>query len=102
MMKKKRLGGKTCVGRLMKRLLGDTAGGVLMEYVVLGLLIVSAVVAAVMVFGESIQRAFTAMADTTATTKTNQELQEQRNNDRAAINDGVEKAATHRESIQNR
>jgi Flp pilus assembly pilin Flp len=63
--KKKRLGGKTRAGRLMKRLLGDTAGGVLMEYVVLGLLIVAAVAAAVIMFGDSIKNGFKTMTSVT-------------------------------------
>jgi len=60
-MKKKRLGGKSRAGRLMKRLLGDTAGGVLMEYVVLGLLIVAAVAVAVIGFGDDIRKALGGM-----------------------------------------
>jgi len=62
--KKKRLGGKTRAGRLMKRLLGDTAGGVLMEYVVLGLLVVSAVVVFVMAFSGALGSGFQSMINT--------------------------------------
>ncbi len=52
----------TLFGRFLCRLLGDQTGAVLMEYVVLGVLLVAAVVAAVMMFGGSIKDAFATMA----------------------------------------
>jgi Flp pilus assembly pilin Flp len=98
MMKKKRLGRKTRAGRLMKRLLGDTAGGVLMEYVVLGLLIVAAVAAAVIMFGKSIKGGFETMTDiTTGNTADAQKTIEQT---RKTAVDDKKAAETHRQVIQ--
>jgi len=48
--------------RILKRVMGEKAGGVLMEYVVLGLLVVAAVAVAVIGFGDSIRNAFTGMS----------------------------------------
>jgi len=60
----------------MCRLLGDDAGGILMEYVVLGVLIVAAVATAVIMFSGTIQRAFGIMGSTT-TGKPQEALNEQ-------------------------
>ncbi len=49
--------------RVIKRVMGDKAGGVLMEYVVLGLLVVAAVAAAVIVFGKSLKGGLDTMSD---------------------------------------
>lgn len=51
----------TRFGRAMARLLGEEKGAVLMEYVVLGVLLVAAVVAAVIVFGNRERDAFDVM-----------------------------------------
>jgi len=98
MMKKKRLGGKTRVGRLMKRLLGDTAGGVLMEYVVLGLLVVAAVAAAVIMFGKSIKGGFETMTD--ISTGNTGEAQATIQATRATKATDKTAAETHRQTIQ--
>lgn len=45
---------RTLVGRIVCRLLGEQIGAVLMEYVVLGVLVVAAAVAIVTLFGETI------------------------------------------------
>lgn len=50
------------MGRTLCRLFGDNAGGVMMEYVVLGVLVVAAVVALVAVFGRDIGRGITTMS----------------------------------------
>ena len=50
----------------MCRLLGDEAGGVMMEYVILRLLVAAAVVVAVMYFGRNIMLGFNAMGAATA------------------------------------
>ena len=55
---------RTLIGRIFCRLLGDQTGAVLMEYVVLGVLLVAAVVGAVMMFGDSIKDAFDTMSTT--------------------------------------
>lgn len=52
---------RTMFGRAVCRLLGDQTGAVLMEYVVLGVLLVAAVVGAVVMFGEDIVGAFKVM-----------------------------------------
>jgi Flp pilus assembly pilin Flp len=46
------------------RLFGDEAGGVMMEYVILGLLVAAAAVVAVMYFGKNITMGFNAMSQT--------------------------------------
>jgi len=95
--KKKRLGGKTRAGRLIKRLLGDTAGGVLMEYVVLGLLIVAAVAGAVIMFGDSIKNGLKTMTSVTTGQATKAQADAQAARD--AQTAGETKTTTHRDSI---
>ena len=46
---------RTAVGRFLCRLAGDNAGAVMMEYVVLGVMVVAAAVAIVMLFGQQIR-----------------------------------------------
>lgn len=53
---------RTALGRFLCRLVGDTAGAVMMEYVVLGVLIVAAVVGLVVAFGGTIGSAFKTMS----------------------------------------
>ena len=45
---------RTALGRFLCRLAGDNAGAVMMEYVVLGVLVVAAVVGLVVAFGDTI------------------------------------------------
>lgn len=52
----------TLAGRMLCRLLGEETGAVLMEYVVLGVLLVAAVVGAVVMFGDNIGGAFKVMS----------------------------------------
>ncbi len=54
---------RTALGRFLCRLFGDNAGQTLMEYVVLGVLVVAAAVAIVVLFGEQIRNAFNAMIE---------------------------------------
>jgi len=53
-------------GRFLTRLLGDQTGAVMMEYVVLGVLVVAAVVAIVIFFGDTIRNQFGVMTKATA------------------------------------
>lgn len=53
---------RTALGRLFCRLAGDNAGAVMMEYVVLGVLVVAAVVGLVVAFGDTIGSAFKTMS----------------------------------------
>ena len=46
---------RTALGRFLCRLAGDNVGAVMMEYVVLGVMVVAAVVAIVMLFGQQIR-----------------------------------------------
>ena len=46
---------RTALGRFLCRLLGDEAGQTIMEYVVLGVMVVAAAVAIVMLFGQQIR-----------------------------------------------
>ncbi len=52
---------QTRFGRFLCRLFGDQRGAVMMEYVVLGVLVVAAAVAIVLVFGEQIRNSFDKM-----------------------------------------
>lgn len=52
---------RTALGRFLCRLAGDNAGAVMMEYVVLGVMVVAAVVAIVMLFGQQIRVGFDKM-----------------------------------------
>lgn len=54
---------ESALGRFFCRLLGDQGGAVMMEYVVLGVLVVAAAVAIVMVFGDAIHDQFSYMID---------------------------------------
>jgi len=56
----------SALGRLLCRICGDEAGGVMMEYVILAVLIAAAVVVAVMYFGKNIKGGFNAMSQTVA------------------------------------
>ena len=49
---------RTRVGRLICRLFGDQTGVVMMEYVIIGVLVVAAAVAMVLVFGDQIRDSF--------------------------------------------
>ena len=51
----------TLFGRLLCRLVGEQTGAVMMEYVVVGVLVVAAAVAMVLVFGDQIRDAFHSM-----------------------------------------
>ena len=46
---------RTLFGRILCRLVGEQTGAVLMEYVVLGVLVVAAAVAMILVFGDQIR-----------------------------------------------
>jgi len=52
---------RTALGRFLCRLAGDNAGAVMMEYVVLGVMVVAAAVAIVMLFGQQIRASFDKM-----------------------------------------
>lgn len=52
---------RTRLGRLFCRLAGEERGAVMMEYVVLGVMVVAAVVALVMLFGDQIKANFQKM-----------------------------------------
>lgn len=54
---------RTMLGRVLCRLFGDQAGQGMMEYVVIGVLIVAACVAVVMLFGKQIRNQFEVMMD---------------------------------------
>lgn len=50
----KKVATKSFVGRVLRRLLGEEKGTVMMEYIVVGLLVVAAAVVAVAVFGDAL------------------------------------------------
>ena len=53
---------RSVLGRTLCRLAGDRAGGVMMEYVVLGVLVVAAIVVAVIYFGHSMRESIASMS----------------------------------------
>jgi Flp pilus assembly pilin Flp len=54
---------RTLFGRILCRLVGEERGAVMMEYVVIGVLVVAAAVAMVQLFGGGIRTQFKAMLD---------------------------------------
>lgn len=52
---------RSALGRTLCRLAGDRSGGIMMEYVIIGVLVAAAVVVAVTYFGDTIREQFTAM-----------------------------------------
>jgi|GEM_PF-968968 len=52
---------KSFVGRVLRRLLGEEKGAVMMEYIVVGLLIAAACVIAVSAFGQTISQMFASL-----------------------------------------
>jgi len=95
--KERTLGGNTKLGRVLKRLMGDRAGGVLMEYVVLGLLVVAAVAVAVIAFGGAIKSGLETMGFITVgeTTEAGRHLQDARDD----LRDAHDAADDHRDII---
>ena len=57
----KKVATKSFVGRVLRRLLGEEKGTVMMEYIVIGLLIAAVAVVAVGYFGGAISDMFTAL-----------------------------------------
>lgn len=52
---------RTALGRFLCRLAGDNAGAVMMEYVVLGVMVVAAVVGLVLLFGDQLRVGYNKM-----------------------------------------
>lgn len=71
---------RTAFGRFLCRLAGEQTGAVMMEYVVLGVLVVAAVVGMVVLFGDNIQTNFKIMIYTL--TGNQSEIQRIRNEQR--------------------
>ena len=69
---------RTAFGRILRRLFGEQAGAVMMEYVVLGVLLVAAVVGAVVYFGKGITNDLEIMTD--ATTSPEQAVETRKTN----------------------
>ena len=90
---------RTRLGRLACRLLGDQAGEVMMEYVVLGVLIVGAVVAAVIFFGKTILNQFGVM--THAATGDNTKAEQMVTEFGSEKDEGIEKAKTSNKTMTN-
>lgn len=53
---------RTAFGRFLCRLAGENTGAVMMEYVVLGVLVIAAVVGLVVAFGDTLGEAFKTMS----------------------------------------
>lgn len=54
---------RSALGRFLCRIAGDNAGAVMMEYVVLGVMVVAAVVAIVLLFGAQMRVGFAKMTN---------------------------------------
>lgn len=96
--KRKRRGQNTRLGRALRRLFGETAGGVMMEYVVLGLLVVAAVAVVVIAFGGTISGVFQTMID--SMTGRNQKARTSLEATRTRADTDMQNAETHRGVIQ--
>lgn len=81
---------RTRVGRMFCRLLGDRIGAVAMEYVVIALLVAAAVVAVVMLFGNTISGMF---SDSITAISGNPEKAAESRTDRATKIEGQIKTA---------
>ena len=62
----KKVAAKSFAGRVLRRLLGEEKGAVMMEYIVVGLLIAAACVIAVAMFGHQITGMFASLAHSVA------------------------------------
>ena len=87
---------RSALGRTLCRLAGDRAGGVMMEYVVLGVLVVSAVVVTVIFFGHTIREQFTSMAHATAGQTDNAEKASERAKTDAASAESAGKTSANK------
>ena len=91
--------GRARLNRLLRRMLGDQTGAVMMEYVVLGVLIVGAVVAAVIFFGKTILNQFGVMTHAaTGDTKSAQSMVDESNSEREG---GIDNAKERRKGMSN-
>jgi len=79
----------TRLGRLLSRLVGDEAGQGMMEYVVIGVLVVAAAVAVVMLFGDQIRTQFAKMTHATGGQHTKASELTARNNENEAAVQGA-------------
>lgn len=90
----------TRFGRFLCRIAGEEKGAVAMEYVIIGLLVAAAVVAIVMIFGETIGNSFGTM--TTALSGKPEEAAKQRVDQNTALHDngGISKAQATGKKLQ--
>lgn len=88
---------QTRFGRLLCRLFGDERGAVMMEYVVLGVLLVAGVVAIVITFGDQLQGMFINMMD--AMNKSPGEAISKKDERANKIDAKVKKADQHRKNM---
>lgn len=89
---------RTALGRFLCRLAGDNAGAVMMEYVVLGVLVVAAVVGLVVAFGDTIGGGIkTMIATITKPDNVPEKVQEMRDssNNQVSRGDGTMQAVQH-------
>ena len=60
----KKVATKSFVGRVLRRLLGEEKGTVMMEYIVIGLLVVAVAVGALAIFGNYVNEGFSLLTAT--------------------------------------
>ena len=89
----KKVSSKSFAGRVLRRLLGEERGAVMMEYIVVALLIAAACVVAVAMFGRTISDMFGVAA--TAATGDHRNAQEQQNAAQANTKSGMKAASDH-------
>ena len=87
---------RTAFGRFLCRLFGDNTGQAMMEYVVLGVLVVAAVVGIVVVFGDTLLGGFKTMI--TAITNPKQAPTEASSN-RGTASGGMGTATTEHQTV---
>lgn len=85
---------KSFLGRVLRRLLGEEKGAVMMEYIVVGLLIAAAAVVAVSVFGSTVSGMFGVLTNS-VTNQNDTAMNRLQNGVRPSANAGIEAAAIH-------
>lgn len=88
---------RTAFGRFLCRLVGDTAGAVMMEYVVLGVLVVAAVVGLVVAFGGTLGSAFKTMS--TAIFNPGEKTTQAADDGRSERDEGIKQGDEERKSV---
>ena len=96
----KKMAAKSFVGRVLRRLLGEEKGAVMMEYIVIALLIAAAAIVAVAVFGRTISDMFGVVA--TATTGDHRNAKDLQDKAQGNTKTGINAASEHVTNIHSK